>query len=115
MSPVQIRNLIVSNFAHLELKAWEFLEVKGGKLEKSDCQQLGGEVCQRRGAVYLNVIMKSTWQGTTLAYNVLVMLKFVFLHVNLSKNISLAVYTTNVHTGLNSHATRNLLTLTLVR
>ena len=55
MSPLQIRNMIVSSFAHLSLKAWYYLDVKGDKLEKSDCQQPGGEMCQRRGAVYLKV------------------------------------------------------------
>ena len=56
MSPQLVRNTIISNFANLSLKSWESLDVKGGKLEKSDCQQPGGEICQRRGAVYLKVL-----------------------------------------------------------
>ena len=53
MSALQVRNTIISNFANLSLTSWEFLDVRGGKLEKSDSQQPGGEICQRRGAVYL--------------------------------------------------------------
>ena len=32
-----------------------YLGCEGGKLERSDCQQPGGEMCQGRGAVYLKV------------------------------------------------------------
>ena len=53
MSPLQLRNAIVSGFNHLNVDSWEFLEASGGKLVKCENQDLGGDIVQRRGAVYL--------------------------------------------------------------
>ena len=53
MSPLQVRNTIVAGFSHVGLTSWEFLDVSGGRLESSTNQRPGGEICQRRGAVYL--------------------------------------------------------------
>lgn len=53
MSPLQVRNCIILGFKHLNLQTWEFLGVSGGKLVKLDNQTLGGELVDRRGALYL--------------------------------------------------------------
>lgn len=53
MSFLQVKNVIVSSFPNLNMTTWEFLEVRGGKLEKSTSQEPAGEICQRRGAIYI--------------------------------------------------------------
>ena len=68
MSALQVRNVIISNFSSLglQLQSWEFLDVKGGKLGRSECQEPGGDViCQRRGAVYLKVLFLLTVESSS--------------------------------------------------
>ena len=53
MSSVQVKNAIVSSFPNLNMTTWELLEVRGGELEKSTSQEPAGEICQKRGAIYI--------------------------------------------------------------
>lgn len=60
MSPLQVWNTVISNFSSLGVKSWEYLDDKGDKLVKSNCQQPGGDICLKRGAVYLKVLFLLT-------------------------------------------------------
>lgn len=42
-----------SGFTHLQLTKWEYLEIKGGRLVRASNQNLGGEIVDRRGALYI--------------------------------------------------------------
>lgn len=53
MSEVEVGSRIKHGFAHLSLTKWEYLDVHGRYLMKSSTQSLGGEVADRRGAVYI--------------------------------------------------------------
>ena len=53
MSPSQVSASILSAFKHQNLTSWEYLDVNGGQLVMSTNQEPGGEIVERRGALYI--------------------------------------------------------------
>ncbi len=52
-SPLELRNAIMRVFDHCQLASFQYLEASGGILTISKNQNPGGEVVDRRGALYL--------------------------------------------------------------
>lgn len=53
ISPAEVESRIKQGFSHLPLTNWEYLEVNGGHLIKANTQNQGGEIVDRRGALYI--------------------------------------------------------------
>ena len=53
MSSLQVLNSILQSFSNLKLKSWDILEVSVGRSVTVDLQDMGGEVVDKRGAIYL--------------------------------------------------------------
>ena len=53
MSADEVVTKIHSGFTHLQLTKWEYLEINGGRLVRASNQNLGGEIVDRRGALYI--------------------------------------------------------------
>ena len=53
MSPSEVESKIRRTFVHLSLKKWEYLEVDGRHLYTASAQSRGGEIVDRRGALYI--------------------------------------------------------------
>ena len=53
MSPAEVKASIVRGLHHHSLKLWDYLEADGGHLRISQNQNPGGEIVDRRGALYI--------------------------------------------------------------
>lgn len=53
MSPSEVENKIKHSFVHLSLTKWEYLEADGRCLYKAITRSRGGEIVDRRGALYI--------------------------------------------------------------
>lgn len=53
MTPAQVRNSIFQTFRHINLSCWIYLGLEGSKLKPNTSQNPGGEIVDRRGALYI--------------------------------------------------------------
>ena len=53
MSSYEVASKLQHGFSHLQLTAWHYLEIQGGQLVRASNQNMGGEIVDKRGVLYI--------------------------------------------------------------
>ena len=53
MSSYEVASKLQHGFSHLQLTAWHYLEIQGEQLVRASNQNMGGEIVDKRGVLYI--------------------------------------------------------------